>query len=83
MKYPADYATGGPPGSEAAALTAMQDTTTTGAFMPGVVIERSVNVKTGASEKVVQAEITTFKAFLAGQFLPFQHFVLNSPSPIP
>jgi hypothetical protein len=82
MKYPADYATGsGNP--EAAALAAMQDVSPTGAHMPGVVIERSVSVKVGASERVVQSEITTFKQFLTGQFLPYQHFVLNSPSPIP
>jgi hypothetical protein len=82
MKYPGDYATGsGNP--EAAALTAMQDVSPTGAHMPGVVIERSVSVKTGASDRVVQAEITTFKQFAAGQYLPYQHFVLSSPSPIP
>ena len=43
MKYPGDYATGsGNP--EAAALTAMQDVSSTGAHMPGVVIERTVNL---------------------------------------
>jgi hypothetical protein len=82
MKYPGDY----PPGSanpEATALTAMQDVSPTGAAMPGVVIERSVSVKTGASERVVQAQITTFRQFLAGQYLPYQIFVFNSPSPLP
>ena len=83
MKYPGDYATGGPPGSEAAALTAMQDVSTSGAHMPGVVIERVVSQKVGASERAFQAEITTFKEFLYGQFLPYKHYVLNSPSPIP
>jgi hypothetical protein len=82
LKYPGDYATGGPPGSEAAALTAMQDTTATGAHMPGLVIEHSVSVKTGTTEQVVQAQVTTFKEFLAGQFLPYRRYVLNSPSPI-
>jgi hypothetical protein len=82
MKYPADYATGsGNP--EAAALTAMQDMSPTGAAMPGVVIERSVSVKAGSTDRVVQAEITTFKQYAAGQYLPYQHFVFNSPSPIP
>jgi hypothetical protein len=83
LKYPGDYATGGPAGSEAAALTAMQDVSVTGAHMPGVVIERSVSVKTGASDRVAQAEITTFKEFATGQFLPFKHYVFNSPSPVP
>src|SRR6266550_5163520 len=82
MKYPADYATGGPPGSEAAALTAMQDVSATGAHMPGVVIERAVSVKTGTTERVVQAELTSFKEFATGRFLPYKHYVLNSPSPI-
>jgi hypothetical protein len=83
FKYPGDYATDGLPGSEAAALAAMQNVSATGAHMPGVVIERSVTRKVGASEKVVAAELTTFKEFLTGQFLPFRHFVLDSPSPIP
>ena len=83
MKYPGDYATGGPPGTEAGAVAAMQDVSPNGAHMPGVVIERSVSAKTGASERIVQAEVTTFKEFLTGQFLPYKHYVLNSPSPIP
>jgi hypothetical protein len=78
MKYPDDYGVGsGNP--EAAALTAMRGS----AHMPGVVIERSVSVRVGASEKVVQAEITTFKEFAAGQFLPFKHYVFNNPVPLP
>jgi hypothetical protein len=84
LKYPGDYLIiGNPSGSEAAALAAMQNVTPAGAHMPGVAIERSVSVKTGASDRVVQAEITTFKEFLTGQFLPFKHYVLNSPSPLP
>jgi hypothetical protein len=83
MKYPGDYATGGAPGTEAGALAAMQDVSQSGAHMPGVVIERTVSVKSGASDRVVQAEITTFKEFATGQFLPYKHYVLNSPSPIP
>lgn len=82
MRYPGDFATGGP-GVEATALTKMQDVSPTGAHMPGIVIERSVSAKTGASDRVVQAEITTFKEFLLGQFLPYKHYVLNSASPIP
>jgi hypothetical protein len=84
MRYPGDYASGGP-GPEAAALTAMQNVSATGAHMPGVVIERTVSVKSGATDRVVQAEITTFKEFVSGsgQFLPFKHYVFNSPSPVP
>ncbi len=82
MKYPGDYATDGAAGTEAGALAAMQDVSLTGAHMPGVVIERSVSSKVGPTEQIVQAEITTFKEFLAGQFLPYKHYVLNSPSPI-
>jgi hypothetical protein len=80
MKYPADYAPA--PGTSdpmAAALTAMQGS----AHIHNAVIERSVSVKTGASDRVVQAEITTFKEFATGQFLPFKHYVFNSPSPVP
>jgi hypothetical protein len=78
FKYPGDYATGsGNP--EAVALTKMQGP----AHMPGAVIERSVSEKTGTTEKVVEAEVTTFREFLANQLLPFQRFILNSPGPIP
>jgi hypothetical protein len=78
LKYPSDYATGsGNP--EAAALAAMQGS----AHLHSVVIERTVSEKVGTTEKVVQAVLTTFRQFLAGQFLPYQRFVLNSPSPIP
>jgi hypothetical protein len=83
MKYPGDYLIGTPSGPEAAALAAMQNVTGTGAHMPGVVIERSVSVKNGATDRIVQAEITTFKEFLAGQFLPYRRYVLDSPSPLP
>jgi len=85
MKYPGDYVISGtpPPGTEAAALKAMQDVSTTGGHMPGVVIERSVSVKNGASDRVVQAEITTFKDFASGQFLPYKRYVLNSSGPLP
>jgi hypothetical protein len=83
LKYPGDFATGGPPGTEAGALAAMQNVSAAGAHMPGVVIERSVSMKTGTSDRIVQAEVTTFKEFLAGQFLPYKHYVLNSPTPIP
>jgi hypothetical protein len=82
MKYPGDYATGGAAGTEAGAVAAMQDVSPTGAHMPGVVIERSVSSRVGGTEQIVQAEITTFKEFLAGQFLPYKHYVLNSPSPV-
>jgi len=61
----------------------MQNVSPSGAHMPGVVIERSVSVKSGASDRVVQAEITTFKEFATGQFLPYKRYVLNSPSPLP
>ena len=85
LKYPGDYTIdqAPTPGSEADALKIMQDISATGAHMPGVVIERTVSVKSGTSDRIMQAEITTFKEFLAGQFLPYKHYVLNSPSPIP
>jgi hypothetical protein len=78
MKYALDYpaASGNP---EAAALTGMQGP----AHMHSQVIERTVSMRVGASEKVVQSDITTFRQFLAGQYLPYQHFVFNSPSPVP
>ncbi len=85
MRYPADYPSGGP-GVEALALTKMRDVSPTGVHMPGVVIERSVSVKSGASDRVVQAEITTFKDFGTPpifQILPYKHYVLNSASAIP
>ncbi|PYP54606.1 MAG: hypothetical protein DMD40_16020 [Gemmatimonadetes bacterium] len=85
LKYPADYTMdqAPTPGSEADALSKMADGSATGAHMPGVVIERTVSVKNGTSDKIAEADLTTFKEFLAGQFLPYKHYVLNSPSPIP
>jgi len=78
MKYPADYATGA--GSvEAAAITAMQGA----AHIHNAMIERWVVDRTGGVERVVQGELTTFKEYAPGQFLPYQRFVLNSPSTLP
>lgn len=82
LRYPADYGTGGPPGTEAGALVAMQDVSANGVHMPGVVVQRSVSVKTPTSYRVVQAEITTFKEFATGKFLPYKRYALNSPSPV-
>jgi len=35
------------------------------------------------TDRVVQAELTTFKEFVSGQILPYKHYVLNSASPLP
>ncbi|MGH7334188.1 MAG: RHS repeat domain-containing protein [Candidatus Rokuibacteriota bacterium] len=75
MKYPADFAPGSG-NAEAIALTAMQGTS----YMHSPVIERWVVEKVGATETVVQAEVTSFKMYLTGQYLPYQRFVFNSPS---
>jgi len=84
LKYPADYDTlNVVAGTEAAALKAMRGDPGSPIHMPGVVIERWVSVRNGTSDRVVQAEITTFKEFATGQFLPYKHYVLNSPSPPP
>jgi hypothetical protein len=78
MKYPADYSTGsGNP--EATALTAMQGT----ANIQNAVIERWVSVISGGVGKVVSAELTTYKQYGTGQYLPYQRFILNSPGPVP
>ena len=79
-KYPADYAAGSN-NLEAVALTAMQGSS----HQHSQVIERWTVEKVGAAEKVVKAEITTFKAFGASPiwYLPFQRFVLSSPTSIP
>lgn len=76
MTYPADYAPcSGSCSPEAAALTAMQG----GTHMHSEVIERWVTERTGSSERVVQGDLTTFKAYTDGRYRPFQHFVFNSP----
>ncbi len=75
MKYPADYATGSG-NVEAIALSAMQDT----ANMHSPVTERWVSQKVGATETVLQATLTSFKTYAAGQYLPYQTFVFNNPS---
>jgi hypothetical protein len=74
MKYPADYAQGFG-NAEAAALTAMQDT----AHMHSQIVERWILEKTGSTEKIIQAELTTFKVFAPGKILPFQRFILPLP----
>lgn len=78
MRYPGDYpaGTGNP---EASALTAMNSSAV---HIHNAVIERRVSEKTGATEKVVEAEVTTFREFLTGQFLPYQRFILSSPVPV-
>jgi len=77
MRYPADYVAGSG-NAEAAALTAMQGTS----HMQSPVIERWVIKRSGGIDSVVQAELTSFKQFAAGQYLPYQRFALNSASPI-
>ncbi|MDQ3516879.1 MAG: DUF6443 domain-containing protein [Gemmatimonadota bacterium] len=74
MKYPADYSTGSG-NAEAAALTAMQGS----AHRHSPVIERWVAEKVGSTETVVQADLTSFKEFATGQFLPFQQLAFNNP----
>jgi hypothetical protein len=78
MTYPADYATGtGNP--EAAAITAMQGS----AHIHNAVIERWLIERNGGTQRVVQGGLTTWREFAPGQFLPYQRFVLNSPSSLP
>ncbi len=77
MKYPADYPLGfGDP--EATALSAMQGT----AHIHNAVIERWILEKTGGVERVVRGELTTFRQVPTGAYLPYQRFVLNSPTPL-
>jgi RHS repeat-associated protein len=77
MKYPADFASGSG-NAEAVALSAMQGS----AHIHSPVIERWVTQRVGATDSVVQAEVTSFKTFAAGQYLPYQRFVLNSAAPL-
>jgi hypothetical protein len=80
MTYPADYAAcSGTCTPEAAALTAMQGA----AHMHNWVVERWVIGRTGSVEKVVDGQLTTYKEYAPGQYLPYQRLVLNSPSPLP
>jgi RHS repeat-associated protein len=75
MKHPADYATGSG-NAEAVALTAMQGT----ANMHSAVIERWVIKRVGAADSVVQAQLTSFKQYAPGRYLPYQLFALNNPT---
>src|SRR6266567_916413 len=80
MKYPLDYAPAtGTPSPEAAAITAMQST----AHIQNAVIERWVIKRGGGVDSVMTAELNTFKQYGSGQYLPYQRFVLNSPSALP
>lgn len=77
MKYPADY----PLGSgdlEASALSAMQGT----AHIHNAVIERWVLEKTGGVERIVRGELTTFRQVPTGAYVPYQRYVLSSPTPL-
>jgi RHS repeat-associated protein len=77
MKYPADFAAGsGNP--EAVALTAMQGA----AHIHNPVIERWVTQRVTGTDSIVRADLTVFKAYGSGQYLPSQRFVLNSPTPL-
>jgi hypothetical protein len=79
MKYPADYPsmpTSTDPFTKV--LSAMQGS----AHMHGAVIERWVVEKAGTTQRVMQGELTTFKEYLLGQYLPHQRFVFNAPSPV-
>ena len=78
MKYPADYAIA-TSGDEALALNAMQGA----ANMHDAVIERWVSRRSGGSESVFEAELTTYKEFAPGQILPFKRYVFNNPRPLP
>lgn len=75
LRYPGDFATGSG-NAEAVALSAMQGA----AHIHSPVIERWITQRTGATDSVVQAEVTSFKTFGTGQYLPYQRFVLNSPT---
>ena len=80
MKYPLDYAPAtGTPSPEAAAITAMQST----AHIQNAVIERWVIKRGGGLDSVMTAELNTFKQYATGQYLPYQRFVLNNPTPLP
>jgi RHS repeat-associated protein len=75
MKYPADFAVGSG-NAEATALAAMQDT----AHIHSPVIERWTIRRAGGTDSVVQASLSTFKGYASAQYLPYQQFILNSPS---
>jgi len=77
MKYPADYASGGG-NVEATAITAMKGT----ANQHSAVIERWVSEKVGSTEKVVSAELTAFRQYASGQYMPYQRFVLDTAAPV-
>ena len=77
MKYPADFAAGSG-NAEATALTAMQGS----AHIHSPAIERWVTKRNGGVDSTVQAEMTTFKTYAAGQYLPYQRFLFSNPTPV-
>jgi RHS repeat-associated protein len=77
MKYPADYASGSG-NAEATAITAMKGV----AHIHSAVIEKWVTEKIGTTQKAVQAELTSFKTYAAGQYMPYQIFAFNSAAPV-
>lgn len=78
-RYPADFTVTAANDPETTALQAMQGA----AHVHGAVVERLVSEKVAGNELIVQGELTTFREFGTGQYLPYQHFILNNPTPIP
>jgi hypothetical protein len=80
MTYPLDYTPcTGTCDAVATALTAMQGT----AHIQNAVIERWILKRVGNMDSLMTAQVTTYKQYPSGQFLPYQRFVLNNPGPLP
>lgn len=77
MRYPADFAAGSG-NAEAVALTAMQGS----AHIHSPAIERWVTQRVSGTDSVLQAEVTAFKTYAAGQYLPYQRFVFGNATPV-
>lgn len=77
LRYAPDYPAGsGTP--EADALAAMAGA----AHMHSQVIEKVIIARVQNTETVVRAELTTYKAYQPGQYLPYKRFVLDNPQPV-
>ncbi len=75
--YAADY----PPGSGSPEADALREMAVS-AHMLSQVIEKVILARVQTTETVVRAELTTYKAYQPGQYLPFKRYLFDSATPV-
>lgn len=75
--YSADYS----PGSGSPEADALREMASS-AHMLSQVVEKVILARVQSTETVVRAELTTYKAYQPGQYLPFKRYLLDSATPV-